>query len=438
MDPTLPNQSDYNENLFDQDDLTIEQITDAFLNKLIEDMSDTSIDYDIDTFAVTEASQIGNFDIVNELIKRGYEPHLNNNEAIELASDNGHIDVVRRLLQDIRVRKSLTEQELKKYTDQVKYIFPPPIIPPNLKLPKTYSPLAPPGTPIPPPIVIKKTVPSTSTQPPKKSTSTSPTRTTPVRTTPMRTTPVRTTPMRTTPVRPVPAPVRPARISPPISPPQQRFSRSSSDFRSSPAPPLYRSSPPPSQPPPFKPPPKPSRPEPYRYVPPPSRTTPPPSRSTPPPSRSTQQPPPQWKYSFFDDYFTPKRGYKTQYDFNFDSDFDSDFDFDRPRRTPRSFFDFDFDFDFGRSRANPRSYSSEPPPPQYSSYTPPPYSSYTPPTPVYQSQLQKDIQYLATLGITDRKTWKQWILKHHPDKNPNYLTLVQQVNEAVQRMPSNF
>ncbi len=52
---------------------------------------------------ITEASKLGDVEIVDELIHRGYNPSTNNNLAIRLASENGHLPVVNRLLQDNRV-----------------------------------------------------------------------------------------------------------------------------------------------------------------------------------------------------------------------------------------------------------------------------------------------------------------------------------------------
>ena len=40
--------------------------------------------------------------------------------------------------------------------------------------------------------------------------------------------------------------------------------------------------------------------------------------------------------------------------------------------------------------------------------------------------------FLNEQGITDRKSWKKWMLKNHPDKNPDFdIELVQLVNGAI-------
>lgn len=108
-------------------------------------------------YKIVDASTKGDVEVVDELIKRCYDPSENGNSAIiyasgrghiqvvnrllqdervdpsshnnlasALASKNEHLSVVRRLLQDIRVRKSLSPDRFQKYLKQVGYIFPPP------------------------------------------------------------------------------------------------------------------------------------------------------------------------------------------------------------------------------------------------------------------------------------------------------------------------
>ena len=50
-----------------------------------------------------EAIEIGNVEIVKELLKRGYNPNANFNQAIRLASVIGNLPIVNLLLQDQRV-----------------------------------------------------------------------------------------------------------------------------------------------------------------------------------------------------------------------------------------------------------------------------------------------------------------------------------------------
>lgn len=116
---------------------------------------------------LNRACMKGDVEIVNELIKRGYDPNLApklpgesdpiiyplgyaaifghlpvvnrllqdnrvdptalSNNAIANASSNKKIEVIRRLLQDFRIRKSLSPKKLENYKNQVGgYIFPPP------------------------------------------------------------------------------------------------------------------------------------------------------------------------------------------------------------------------------------------------------------------------------------------------------------------------
>jgi hypothetical protein len=55
-----------------------------------------------------------------------------------------------------------------------------------------------------------------------------------------------------------------------------------------------------------------------------------------------------------------------------------------------------------------------------------------PPRPVAKSV---DEALLARQGITTKKEWKNWMITHHPDKNPDCdINLVQEVCAAAQRM----
>lgn len=77
----------------------IEHKTDLLINNA--DISDK----------ITEASKLGNAEIVDELIKRGYDPSENNNKAIREASAKGHLGVVNCLLKDERVNPSANKNE---------------------------------------------------------------------------------------------------------------------------------------------------------------------------------------------------------------------------------------------------------------------------------------------------------------------------------------
>lgn len=63
------------------------------------------------THPIIKASAIGDAEIVDELIKRGFDPFVLRNYAIGLASENGHIKVVERLLQDERVNPADNRNE---------------------------------------------------------------------------------------------------------------------------------------------------------------------------------------------------------------------------------------------------------------------------------------------------------------------------------------
>lgn len=85
-------------------------------------------------------------------------------------------------------------------------------------------------------------------------------------------------------------------------------------------------------------------------------------------------------------------------------------------------------------------------------YTPPPNYEYfyrPPPTPPQNDgdagaplppswdQIQRDRILLHQQGITDRKSWKRWLMNHHPDKitvTADISDLVGRVNNAVKNM----
>ena len=58
-------------------------------------------------------------DEVKELIDKGIDPSDYDNYAIRYASINGHTEVVKLLLQDDRVKDSLTREEYLKYKSEV-------------------------------------------------------------------------------------------------------------------------------------------------------------------------------------------------------------------------------------------------------------------------------------------------------------------------------
>ena len=77
--------------------------------------------------SIIEAIDAGRVIIINRLLQdQRVDPTYGDNYAIELASKEDKRGVVRRLLQDIRVRHSLPPDELQKYLKQVGWIFPPP------------------------------------------------------------------------------------------------------------------------------------------------------------------------------------------------------------------------------------------------------------------------------------------------------------------------
>lgn len=62
----------------------------------------------------------------------------------------------------------------------------------------------------------------------------------------------------------------------------------------------------------------------------------------------------------------------------------------------------------------------------------PPRTAPNPPRPVPR---ETDTALLAKVGITSKKEWKQWMLAHHPDKDPNCdMNVVQEVCAAANRL----
>ena len=76
--------------------------TDLFLDRLHSDFSNYTNE-ELLNRGIIDASDMGDVEIVDELIKRGVDPTASNNYAIRLASSGGHLAVVNRLLQDPRV-----------------------------------------------------------------------------------------------------------------------------------------------------------------------------------------------------------------------------------------------------------------------------------------------------------------------------------------------
>ena len=96
----------------------------AVVDRLLQDgRVDPSV-YDNETLMVAIIKR--NLRIVNRLLQdRRVDPTSQDNFVIEIASDHNDLQIVRRLLQDIRVRKSLSPARLQKYVAQVGYIFSP-------------------------------------------------------------------------------------------------------------------------------------------------------------------------------------------------------------------------------------------------------------------------------------------------------------------------
>jgi len=60
----------------------------------------------IDYYSISEVSKYGLIDDVKRLLNKGIDPTIDNNYSIRMASENGHTDVVKLLLQDERVDPS--------------------------------------------------------------------------------------------------------------------------------------------------------------------------------------------------------------------------------------------------------------------------------------------------------------------------------------------
>ena len=86
--------------------------TNPMIGKLIrqrrvEYRTDKLVDDENILYKVAEASKLGDVEVVDELIRRGYDPSVNNNHALIEASNKGDLAVVNRLLQDNRVNSRL-------------------------------------------------------------------------------------------------------------------------------------------------------------------------------------------------------------------------------------------------------------------------------------------------------------------------------------------
>jgi len=72
-------------------------------------------------YAIQLASQNGRLEVVKLLLQDPrVNPSANNNYAIQLTSQNGRLEAVKLLLQDPRVRNSLSEEKLEEYQKQLK------------------------------------------------------------------------------------------------------------------------------------------------------------------------------------------------------------------------------------------------------------------------------------------------------------------------------
>jgi len=66
------------------------------------------------------ASRNGHLDIVKELLDFGeFNPSVMNNYAIKQASKDGYVEIVKELLKDARVTNRLSDREIEKYTKKV-------------------------------------------------------------------------------------------------------------------------------------------------------------------------------------------------------------------------------------------------------------------------------------------------------------------------------
>ena len=73
-----------------------------------------------DNIAIRFTSENGHLDVVKELLKdKRVDPSDFNNDAIKMSSENNHLGVIKELLKDKRVLNKLSEDDLIKYIKQV-------------------------------------------------------------------------------------------------------------------------------------------------------------------------------------------------------------------------------------------------------------------------------------------------------------------------------
>ena len=90
----------------------------AVVNRLLEDNRVNPGAQD--NYAIIYASAAGKLSVANRLLHdERVKPNAQANLAIQWASKNRHIAVVNRLLQDVRVRESLSPEELQKYLQEI-------------------------------------------------------------------------------------------------------------------------------------------------------------------------------------------------------------------------------------------------------------------------------------------------------------------------------
>ena len=86
------------------------------VNILIEANFDPSID---NNYAIGVASQNGYLDVVNRLLEDNrVDPSAIHNYAIRMASENGHLDVVNKLLEDDRVDPSADDNSAIQWASE--------------------------------------------------------------------------------------------------------------------------------------------------------------------------------------------------------------------------------------------------------------------------------------------------------------------------------
>ena len=90
--------------------------------EIVEGLIKEGFDLDADdNWAIRVASVDGHSEVVKLLLQDPrVDPSDDDNYAILLASDNGHSEVVKLLLQDERVKNSLSEIRLANYQKQIK------------------------------------------------------------------------------------------------------------------------------------------------------------------------------------------------------------------------------------------------------------------------------------------------------------------------------